>query len=75
MPSRVWTSVRILKAETNYGNIPGEAVCIAKRAILDWVGVTIAGSNEPAARIVSEQVRRMKILFFAACSAPVKWAG
>ncbi len=46
--------------ETNYGNIPGEAVRIAKRAILDWVGVTLAGFNEPTARIVSEQVKRMK---------------
>jgi 2-methylcitrate dehydratase PrpD len=47
-------------AETNYGNIPGEAVRIAKRAILDWVGVTLGGFNEPSARIVSEQVKRMK---------------
>ena len=47
-------------AETNYGNIPGEAVHIAKRAILDWVGVTLAGFNEPAAKIVSEQVKRIK---------------
>ena len=47
-------------AETGYEDVPGEAVRIAKKAILDWVGVTIAGSNEPVTRIVSEQVRRMK---------------
>ena len=47
-------------AETGYADVPGEAVRIAKKAILDWVGVTIAGSNEPVTRIVSEQVRRMK---------------
>ena len=47
-------------AETSYERIPEEAVRIAKRAILDWVGVTIAGSNEPVTRIVFEQVRRMK---------------
>jgi len=47
-------------AETGYEHIPEEAVRIAKRAILDWVGVTIAGSNEPVTRIVSGQVRQMK---------------
>lgn len=47
-------------AETGYEQIPEEAVRIAKNALLDWVGVTIAGSNEPAARIICEQVRRMK---------------
>ena len=47
-------------AETNYEQIPEEAVRIAKKAILDWVGVTIAGSNEPVAGIVCEQVRRTK---------------
>jgi 2-methylcitrate dehydratase PrpD len=47
-------------AETGYEHIPEEAVRIAKKAILDWVGVTIAGSNEPVTRIVCEQVRRMK---------------
>jgi 2-methylcitrate dehydratase PrpD len=45
--------------ETDFEYIPQEAVHIAKKAILDWVGVTIAGSNEPAARILAEQVKRM----------------
>jgi 2-methylcitrate dehydratase PrpD len=47
-------------AETGYEHIPGEAVRIAKRAILDWVGVSIAGSKEPVTRIVFEQVKGMK---------------
>ena len=47
-------------AETRYEHIPGEAVRIAKRAILDWVGVTIAGANEPITRLLFEHVQRMK---------------
>lgn len=46
-------------AETDFEYIPKEAVRIAKKAILDWVGVTIAGSNEPVTRILAEQVKRM----------------
>jgi 2-methylcitrate dehydratase PrpD len=49
-------------AETRYEHIPGEAVRIAKRAILDWVGVTIAGSNEPVTRLLFEHVQRMKVV-------------
>ena len=47
-------------AETRYEHIPREAVRIAKRAILDWVGVTIAGSDEPVTRLLFEHVQRMK---------------
>jgi 2-methylcitrate dehydratase PrpD len=47
-------------AETRYEHLPEEAVHIAKKAVVDWIGVTIAGSNEPVAGIVSEQVRRMR---------------
>jgi len=46
-------------AETDFEYIPKEAVHVAKKAILDWVGVTIAGANEPVARILAEQVKRM----------------
>jgi 2-methylcitrate dehydratase PrpD len=45
--------------ETNYKHLPKEAIHIAKRAILDWIGVTIAGSNEPGPKILAEHVRRM----------------
>ena len=47
-------------AETGYESIPKEAVHIAKNAMVDWVGVTMAGSNEPVTKIISEQVRQMK---------------
>ena len=46
-------------AETDFECIPKEAVHSAKNAILDWVGVTIAGSNEPVTAILAEQVKRM----------------
>ena len=45
-------------AETDFESIPKEAVHSAKNAILDWVGVTIAGSNEPVTAILAEQVKR-----------------
>jgi 2-methylcitrate dehydratase PrpD len=48
--------------ETSYEDIPGEAARVAKRAILDWIGVTLAGSNEPVTRILFEQVRGMKAI-------------
>jgi len=46
-------------AETDFEYIPKEAVHIANKAMLDWVGVTIAGSNERVTRILAEQVKRM----------------
>jgi len=46
-------------AETDFESIPKEAVGIARNAILDWVGVAIAGSNEPVTRILAGQVKRM----------------
>ncbi len=36
---------------------PEKPSVLPKRAILDWVGVTIAGSNEPVTRIVFEHVQ------------------
>jgi 2-methylcitrate dehydratase PrpD len=46
-------------AETNYKHLPQEAIHIAKRAFLDYMGVTIAGSNEPGPKILAEHIRRM----------------
>ena len=45
--------------ETDYEHIPKEAIAIAKNAILDYLGVTVAGSNEPVVGIMAEQVRQM----------------
>ena len=43
--------------ETTYADLPNEAVTQAKRAILDTLGVAIAGSVEPCARIAAEVVQ------------------
>lgn len=44
---------------TRFQDLPAEAVVQAKRAILDTVGVGLAGSREPAARIVAEIVQEL----------------
>lgn len=43
--------------ETTYADLPDEVVTQAKRAILDTLGVAIAGSVEPCARIAAEVVQ------------------
>jgi len=45
--------------ETSYTSIPAEAVSAAKDAILDGLGVTLAGSTEPAGRIIVQYVREL----------------
>jgi 2-methylcitrate dehydratase PrpD len=43
--------------KSNFDEIPREGVNLAKQAFLDCVGVTLAGSISPQARIVIEMVR------------------
>jgi 2-methylcitrate dehydratase PrpD len=43
---------------TNYEDLPVEVVKAAKLAILDFIGVAMAGSQEPSGRIISEMVRQ-----------------
>ncbi|MBA7502809.1 hypothetical protein ES706_01406 [subsurface metagenome] len=45
---------------TNYSEIPREVVDIAKRRILDWVGVALAGSTQPVAQIVKKYLSEVK---------------
>ena len=45
--------------ETSYNSIPGEAVKRAKDAIMDGLGVTLAGTIEPVSRIITEYVKEM----------------
>ena len=45
--------------ETNYFSIPSEAIRLAKNAILDALGVTLAGSVEPAGKIIAEYVKEL----------------
>lgn len=44
-------------ARTSYEDLPGEVITAAKLAILDFIGVAMAGSQEPSGKIVSEMVR------------------
>jgi 2-methylcitrate dehydratase PrpD len=46
-----------LVVTTRFEDLPTPAVLQAKRALLDTLGVGLAGSREPAARIVAEMVR------------------
>ena len=48
-----------LISRTTFAAIPPEVVEVAKVVILDGLGVTLAGSQEPAARIVAEYVGEM----------------
>lgn len=45
-------------ANIGYNNIPQEAIKVAKKAILDWIGVTIAGANETGPKILVDQVKK-----------------
>ncbi len=44
-------------AKTNYSDLPEEVVSAAKFAVLDFIGVAMAGSQNPSGRIISELVR------------------
>jgi 2-methylcitrate dehydratase PrpD len=46
-------------AEADYGQFPPEAIHLAKRSILDCLGVALAGSSESAGRIVVDYVREL----------------
>ncbi|MFC1983144.1 MmgE/PrpD family protein [Chloroflexota bacterium] len=43
--------------ETDIKSLPAEAITTAKRAFLDYIGVTVAASQEPIGKIVTQYVR------------------
>ena len=45
-------------AGTQYADIPAPARTVAKQALLDFIGVTMAGIDEPLARMLRDQVIR-----------------
>ena len=45
---------------TGYGQIPQEIIHIAKRSILDFIGVALAGSIQSEARIVKKYISQVK---------------
>ena len=42
-------------ADLRYEDIPGDVRTVARHCVLDWLGVTLAGSREDAGRIVREE--------------------
>src|SRR5438045_3759283 len=38
-----------------YSDLPADVVFLARQCLFDWLGVTLAGSGEPLARILREQ--------------------
>src|SRR5437867_4094982 len=44
-------------AQTEYASIPSDAVAAAKDALLDSIGVALAGSRDPAGRIPADLAR------------------
>jgi 2-methylcitrate dehydratase PrpD len=45
-------------ASTTFDKLPASAVALAKNALIDWLGVSIAGSKEPGARILADYIRK-----------------
>ncbi len=43
-------------AAVRYADLPADVVFLAKQCLLDWLGVTLAGSGEPLARILRAEV-------------------
>ena len=54
---RATSSIAEFIAKSRWEDCPAEAVDAARRAILDCLGVMLAGSIEPAARIISDIAR------------------
>ncbi len=45
-------------SSTKFEDIPAGAVLVAKSALLDWIGVSIAGSQQPGAQILAEYAKK-----------------
>jgi 2-methylcitrate dehydratase PrpD len=45
-------------ASAGFEAIPEKARAVAKNALLDWLGVTIAGSREPVSTLITEHARK-----------------
>jgi 2-methylcitrate dehydratase PrpD len=42
--------------QTRFDDLPPDVVHLAKQCFLDWLGVTLAGSGEPLARILRDEI-------------------
>jgi 2-methylcitrate dehydratase PrpD len=43
-------------AALSYQQLPADVITVAKQCLLDWLGVTLAGYTEPAARIIRAEM-------------------
>ena len=59
----------VLISQAEFRSLPPEVVEVAKTVILDGLGVTLAGSVEPPARILAEYVQEMGGTPNARCGA------
>jgi len=48
--------------ETSYEEIPAKAITVAKEAMLDCLGVLLAGSRDPASKIMVSFLRSLRNL-------------
>ena len=60
-------------AAIHYDGLPPEAVRWAKAAILDTVGVTLAGAAEPCARIAAGVLGLDRAKTAQAWQSPLRW--
>ena len=56
-----------------YRHVPQKAIDIAKSAICDYLGVAIAGSNEPVAKTLTEHVKEARAISEAGVIAGTSW--
>ena len=54
--TKITEEVSNFVAATRYDDFPAEAQHIAKRCVIDGVGVILAGSTEPCTRILRDYV-------------------
>ncbi len=59
VPMSVSQDLSVLISQAEFRALPPEVVEVAKTVILDGLGVALAGSVEPPARIVAEYVNEM----------------
>jgi 2-methylcitrate dehydratase PrpD len=58
-PVRVTSAVVDFICRTTWPDLPADAIAIGKRCIIDALGVMLAGSTQPAGRILRDHARNM----------------
>jgi 2-methylcitrate dehydratase PrpD len=60
MPTQADLTQRLVAhgQRAQFSHLPADVVQLAKHCVLDWLGVTLAGAREPAARMLFESICR-----------------